>query len=97
MSEKPERFKRVHFDGEEDVVPKLYERNYTASGKQRSAYYAVFVDWKGKRRKFPLGKKLKRAIQKIYEIDKKNHNEVDFDDQKEKRAAREMTFSKFVE
>ena len=42
-----EKFQRVHFEGEEDVVPKLYERTYTASGKQRSAFYGVFVDWQG--------------------------------------------------
>ena len=32
-----------------------------------------------------------------YDFDKKNDNEVDFDEQKQKQAAKGMTFAKFVE
>lgn len=48
------------------------------------------------RRKFPLRKNLKLAIKKLYDFDKKNDNEVDFDEQKQKRTARGMTFSKWI-
>lgn len=49
-------FERVHFEGEERVVPKLYRHEYsTATGKQRIRFYGVFTDWLGIRRRFPLG------------------------------------------
>jgi len=91
-----ETLERVHFDGEEKVTPRLYKRTYAAAGKPRTRYYVVFTDWQGKRRKFPAAKELKPAIKKLFDFDKKNDNEVDFDEQKEKRAARGMTFSKLV-
>jgi integrase len=92
-----ETLELVHFDGEETVTPRVYRRTYfTAKMKARTRFYGVLTDWQGIRRKISLGKDFKRAIQKIYEIDKKNHAEVDFDEQKQKRAARGMTFAKFV-
>jgi integrase len=92
-----EKSELVHFDGEEHVAPQLYQRTYfTAELKPRKRYYAVLTDWQHERRRFPLGKDLKAAIRKIFDLDRKNHAEVDFDELKQKHAARGMTFSKFV-
>ena len=92
-----EKFELVHFEGDESITPSLHRRTYyIAGGKARRSLYGVLTDWQGIRRKFALGKDLKRAIQKLYDIDRKNHAEVDFDEQKEKRKARGMTFSKFL-
>ena len=92
-----EKFELVHFDGHEDITPKLYRRRYSTASGHRVRYYAVFTDFQSKRRKFAVGKNLKAAIKKLYELDKKNENEVDFDEQKQKRAAKGMTFAKFLE
>jgi len=92
-----ESFEREHFDGDENVKPKLYKRVYIASGKRRVRYSAVFTDWQGDRRKIKLGADRNGAIRKIYDLDKKNHAEVDFTEQKKKREARGMTFAKFVQ
>ena len=91
-----EKFELIHFDGEENVAPRLYRRRYSTTEGPRIRYYCVFTDWQGIRRKTSAGKELKRAIQKIYELDKKNHAEVNFDELRQKHAARGMTFSKFV-
>jgi integrase len=91
-----EKFERVHFDGEENITPRLYRRTYVVSGKPRSRFSIVFTDWQSVRRKVAAGKDFKRAIQKIYDLDKKNHAEVDFTEQKQKREARGMTFGKFI-
>jgi hypothetical protein len=38
----------MHFEGEEGLTPKLYQRTYQAKGgKERKRYYAVFTDWSG--------------------------------------------------
>ena len=43
-------------------IKHLYRRQYqTAGGDWRTIYYAIFTDWKGKRRKFPLGSHLGAA------------------------------------
>lgn len=92
-----EKLELVHFDGEESVTPRLYRRTYfTAAGKARTRFYGVFTDWEGIRRKVSADKDLKGAVRKIYDIDKKNHAEVDFDALKQKHETRGMTFSKFV-
>ena len=39
-------------------IKHLYGRQYqTGGGDWRTIYYAIFTDWKGKRRKFPLGRR----------------------------------------
>jgi len=91
-----EIFERVQFDGADNIAPKLYKRVYHAGGKQRIKYSALFTDWQGIRRKIALGGDYKSAIRKIYDLDRQNSHEIDFDEQKQKRQAREMTFSKFV-
>jgi len=97
MNQMNEKFQLVHFDGGESVTARLYRRTYfTATGKAKTRLYGVFTDWQGVRRKISAGKDLKGAIRKLYHIDRKNHAEVDFDALKQKRAAKVMTFSKFV-
>jgi integrase len=92
-----ESFEREHFDGDENISPKLYKRVYIASGKRRIRYSAIFTDWQGVRRKVALGADRSGAIRKIYDLDKKNHAEVDFTEQRKKREARGMTFAKFIQ
>ena len=75
---------------------KTFHRNSTsastnAAGKRRIRYSAIFTDWQGVRRKVALGADRNGAIRKIYDLDKKNHAEVDFTEQKQKREARGMT------
>jgi hypothetical protein len=51
------------------------------------------VDWKGKRRKFPLGSHLNRARNKLSEYRRKNDAEFDFNKNKTERNLEAMTFS----
>ena len=44
-----------------------------------------------------LGADRNGAIRRIYDLDKKNHAEVDFTEQRQKREARGMTFAKFIQ
>ena len=56
-----ETFERVteRHGGKTAPVKHFYRRQYQiAGGDWRTIYYAIFKDWKGKRRKFPLGSKL---------------------------------------
>ena len=85
-----ESFERVHFDGEENITPRLYRlQTYLVGGKTSELFLIVFTDWQGIRRKVAAGKDFNVAIKKLYELDKKNDNEVDFTEQKQKREARE--------
>ena len=44
----------------ECIEKHLYRRRYqTAGGEWSTLYYAIFTDWKKKRRAFPLGSDLK--------------------------------------
>src|SRR5215471_409945 len=92
-----ETFEKVEFDGAESVAPKLYKRAYLAAGKRKVRYYAIFTDWQHIRRKVSLGGNFRAAVGKIYELNRKNDNEVDFAEQKKKREARGMTLAKFVQ
>jgi hypothetical protein len=59
-----ETFERVteRHGGEQIPVKHLYRRQYqTAGGEWRTIFYAIFTDWQGKRRKFPLGANLDDA------------------------------------
>lgn len=82
----------------ERIDPLLYRRQYqTAGGKSRVLYYGIFVDWKGQRRRFPLGEYLKRARNKLGELSRKNDAEFDFDEKKAEREARGTTLFKWIE
>jgi integrase len=94
-----QRFERVTERHGEKLVPvkHLYRRQYqTVGGQWSTLYYAIFVDWKGIRRRFPLGEHLDRVRNKLGEYRRKNDAEFDFDKDKTEREAREMTFSKWI-
>src|SRR5262245_29175467 len=94
---KREEVQQVRFNGDKNLAPRLYRRSYFfPGGKVTTRFFCLFTDWQGIRRKLSLGKDQKQAISKIYDLDRKNHAEVDFDEQQRKRAARGMTFSKFL-
>ncbi len=77
----------------------LYRRQYQgANGDWRTLYYAIFTDWKGKRRKFPVGESLQDARDKLGALRTKNNAEHDWDAakkqiQEEKRRA--VTFGQW--
>jgi integrase len=92
-----EKFEKIDFDGADDVAPQLYKRTrHNAAGKPLIRYFALWTDWQGIRRKMPLGANLKAAKLKIHNLDYDETHKVDFDEQKQKREARGMTFEKFI-
>ncbi|MEE8114819.1 MAG: site-specific integrase [Nitrososphaerales archaeon] len=61
----------------------LYKRQYrTESSNWSTLYYGIFVDWKGKRRKFPLGSDLKTAKGELKVLEARNIRREDFDKDK---------------
>lgn len=61
-------------------TPHLYKRQYQSDkGEERTLYYARFVDWKGKRRIFPLGSYLQAAKEELKILESKNVKQEDFD------------------
>jgi integrase len=63
-----------------NVAPRLYKRQYkTATGDWRTLFYANFVDWKGERRKFPLGSDLRTAKEELKVLEGRNVRREDFD------------------
>ena len=65
------------------IASNLYERQYqTSTGRWNKFYYGIFVDWKGKRRKFPLGSDLKTAKQELQVLKVDNIRKKDFDQEK---------------
>ena len=72
-------------------VKHLYRRQYQAAGGDwRTIYYGIFTDWKGKRRKFPLGSELGAAKDALALYQARNVKREDFDADKVK-PAQEMT------
>jgi len=48
------------------IAPHLYKRQYqAANGEWTTLYYGILVDWKGKRRSFPLGSELRTAREQL--------------------------------
>ncbi len=79
----------------ERIEPLLYKRQYeTSNGEWSTRFYAIFVDWKRKRRNFPLGSDLKTARKKLKKLLGQNEMEEDFD--KNKSQTEEMTLSKWA-
>jgi integrase len=82
-----------------NLVPEryLYRRRYSkSSGKPVTRFYALFTDWQGIRRRFPLGDKLENARRNLAAYLRKNDAEVDFDKEKAERKAKGMTFGKWA-
>jgi len=64
----------------ERIEPLLYKRQYeTSNGEWSTRYYGIFVDWKGKRRKFPLGSELRTAREQLKILEADNVKKKDFD------------------
>src|SRR5215813_11641816 len=84
----------------ERVGEHLYKRSYsTAKGEQRFKFYGIFTDWKGVRRRFPLGSDEKAAKQGLRIREADNVKRVDFDKEKEERRLQEdrLTLSQWGE
>src|SRR5215475_12845163 len=70
----------------ERIGEHFYKRSYsTAKGEQRLKFYALFTDWKGVRRRFPLGSDEKSAKQGLLILEAENVRRVDFDKEREQR------------
>jgi integrase len=70
----------------ERIEKRLYKRQYqNAAGDWQTAYYCIFVDWKGKSRKFSLGDRLEDARDKLGELRTLNKGRFDFDKEKRER------------
>jgi len=71
----------------------LYRRQFKNSrGEWHTYFYAAFVDWKGKKRTFPLGSDLKTARGELSVLEVRNKEREDFD----KKETEGMTFTKWV-
>jgi len=85
----------------EKVEKHLYRRQYqTAGGDWSTIYYAIFVDWKRIRRRFPLGGDLQGARDKLGVLHKRNDAEYDFDKERrerEKAKIKAMTLSLWLD
>lgn len=107
MNEKFERmqetFERVTERHGKTKVPvkHFYRRQYQrAAGEWRTIFYAIFTDWKGKRRKIALGSDLAAARDGLSIWLADNVKRVDFDDEKKKieeQRQRGITFRQFGE
>jgi integrase len=76
-----------------EPTPWLYRRSYETKNRHVVLFYAVFTDWKGIRRRFPLGANLKQAKRKLDNYETKNNAEYDFDEAKQ----RNVTFTAWAE
>jgi len=82
----------------ERIADHLYRRQYqTAGGEWRTQHYAIFTDWKGKRRKFPLGTDEKAARQGLTIRLADNLKKVDFDKERDDRNARQLILGKWID
>jgi len=69
------------------IAPHLYKRQYqAANGEWTTLYYGILVDWKGKRRSFPLGSELRTAREQLKVLEADNVKRKDFDKEKEDRC-----------
>ncbi|HXF76225.1 MAG TPA: tyrosine-type recombinase/integrase [Methylomirabilota bacterium] len=70
----------------ERVERHLYKRQYpTADGQWRTAFYAIFTDWKKVRRKFPVGDNLDDARDELGRLHTLNKGRHDWDAEKEEK------------
>ena len=80
----------------ERVAEHLYKRQYqSAKGQWKTIFYGIFTDWKGKRRKVPLGGKLPAAKDGLSIWLADNVKRVDFDEQKQQERQQGMTIAKW--
>jgi len=83
------------------IAPHLYKRQYQAvNGEWTTLYYGILVDWKGKRRRFPLGSELRTAREQLKILEADNVKRKDFDKEKEERrkaATAAMTLAEWLD
>lgn len=83
----------------ERIEKHLYRRQYqTADGDWVTVYYAGFVDWKGKRRIFPVGSDLKTARDelKVYGARNIRRGDFDADRQKPEPPVERLTLARYI-
>lgn len=84
----------------ECIEKHLYRRQYrTANGDYSTLFYGIFVDWRGIRRRFPLGQDLQSARDRLGELRRLDMGHYDFDAEKrerEKAKAKAMTLSEWL-
>jgi len=79
------------------IAPHLYKRQYqAANGEWRTLYYGILVDWKGKRRRFPLGSDLKTAREELKVYEARNVRKEDFDKDKQSTKPDGITLSEWA-
>lgn len=85
----------------ERLEKRLYRRQYQrASGDWNTLYYAIFTDWRGKRRTFPLGDDLESARDRLGELRRLDRGRYDFDQEKrerEKAKTKGMTLGEWLD
>jgi len=83
------------------IAPHLYKRQYqAANGEWTTLYYGILVDWKGKRRRFPLGGELRTAREQLKILEADNVKRKDFDierEEKQKAATAGMTLAEWLD
>ena len=83
------------------IAPHLYKRQYqAANGEWTTLYYGILVDWKGKRRRFPLGSEMRVAREQLKIREADNVKRKDFDKEKEelrKAATAAMTLAEWLD
>ncbi len=83
------------------IAPRFYKRQYqAANGEWTTLYYGILVDWKKKRRTFPLGSDLKTAREQLKILEADNVKRKDFDierEEKQKAATAGMTLSEWLD
>ncbi len=83
------------------IAPHLYKRQYeTSNGEWTTLYYDILVDWKGKRRRFPLGSELRAAREQLKILEADNVKRKDFDierEEKQKAATAAMTLAEWLD
>ncbi len=80
------------------IAPRLYKRQYqAANGEWTTLHYGIFVDWKRKRRRFPLGSDLKTAREELKVYEARNVRREDFDkDREQVKEAKGITVSQWA-
>jgi len=97
-----EAFERVteRRGGQDVPVKHLYRRlAISLSGSRLVGYYGIFVDWKGIRRKFPLGRNEAAAKQALalYEARNIKREDFDLDKVKPEKHVKGMTVAEFAD
>jgi len=79
------------------IAPHLYKRQYqAANGEWTTLYYGILVDWKGKRRRFPLGSDRKTAREELMVYEARNVRKEDFDKDKQSTRPDGITLSEWA-